>query len=95
MSLWVSHGISYYSNFLGNAEYKNVSPEQQMFSPYPRIIIMHFTILFGGTISKSIGAPPFAIALMVVLKIIIDLYSHLAEHGYISKKKLFRYPGTS
>lgn len=88
-SLWVSHGISYVSNFLGREEYRRTSPEQQMFAPYPRILIMHLTILFGGAIAKSIGAPPAALVIMISLKIIVDVYFHLAQHGFVPAGKRF------
>lgn len=79
-SLFVSHGLSYQLNFVGNREYTKISPDQQMIQPYGRILVMHMTILFGAVLSKSFGAPPIALVIMVVLKVVIDLLAHWREH---------------
>lgn len=85
VSLVVSHGISHNVNFLGNEEYKNVSITAQMMKPYARIFVMHITILVGGMITLSMGTPIGALFLMIGLKIIIDISSHLREHGFLKK----------
>ena len=93
ISLCISHGVSYFTNYLSRREYMQFSPEQTLFTPYPRILIMHFTILFGGVIAKAIGAPTFALLLMITLKIIVDIYSHLNEHGSLPERMRFRIAG--
>ncbi len=51
-------------------------------APYPRIAALHLTLLLGGFLVASIGAPIFALAFLVALKIIIDLGAHLAERKF-------------
>jgi len=50
-----------------------------MLSPYPRIIPMHLTIIFGGALI-SFGMPIYALVIFLVLKTIVDLIMHLNEH---------------
>ncbi|MFA4817798.1 MAG: DUF6498-containing protein [Parcubacteria group bacterium] len=79
-SLFVSHTVSYFSNFIGKGEYKNISPDALFGQPYKRIVIMHLTILAGGFLVKGLGAPIMALVVMIILKTAIDLFSHFKEH---------------
>lgn len=90
-TFFLSHGLSYWQNFLGNREYARFSPEQSMMSPYPRIMVMHLTIIFGAVISKSLNSPPAALVIMILTKTIIDIYSHLASHHQLPAKYTFRW----
>lgn len=85
-SLIVSHWISYQSNYIGKGEYKVTSAGQLFLSPYARIIVMHLTIILGGLFAQSTGQSVAALALMIFLKTLVDLGSHLFEHGKIQKR---------
>lgn len=79
-SLFLSHGVSYFVNFLGKDEYLMISPDRQMFESYPRVVVLHLTILAGGFLAGYLGAPLVALAVLVVLKTTIDLWAHVREH---------------
>ena len=78
ISLFISHGISFWKNFVGRREQKNIA--MQMFSPYGRIMLMHITLILGGMISFFLGAPAAALALLVIIKTAVDLFTHIREH---------------
>jgi len=80
LALAVSHGISYRRNFIAGGEYQKVSFAALFWQPYSRVIVMHLTILLGGTLAQACGSPLPALILMVVIKTLVDLASHLAEH---------------
>ncbi len=87
MSLWIpflalliSHGASYVVNFLGKKEYQGMQGQEVMMAPYKRVAILHITILLGGFLVNALGQPIFALALLVVLKIVIDVITHGREH---------------
>ena len=80
LALAVSHGVSYYTKYLGRGEYLRVSPQQQMMSVYGRVIVLHITILGGAFMVAWFGTPIAALALLVGLKIVTDLFFHLREH---------------
>jgi hypothetical protein len=80
IALTISHGASYYLNFLKGGEYRRVSPQAQMFAPYGRLVVLHLTIIFGGIAISFLGAPQVAIVILVALKTALDLGFHLAEH---------------
>ncbi|MEX1277867.1 MAG: DUF6498-containing protein, partial [Chloroflexota bacterium] len=48
IGLSISHGVSFWTNYLGRGEYKTLSPAQVMTQPYGRLVIMHLTILLGA-----------------------------------------------
>jgi hypothetical protein len=79
-ALFLSHGVSFFVNFLGKEEYLTVSPDQQMTEPYSRVVVLHVTVLAGGALADSLGAPLAALVLLILLKTAIDLLAHLREH---------------
>lgn len=86
-SLFVSHLFSYFVNFIGKGEYKSADPQILMFTPYGRVVVLHLTVLLGGAIVEFLGAPALALALLVVLKILLDLGAHVTEHEKAGKKE--------
>jgi hypothetical protein len=80
VALAVSHGLSYWWNFLRRREYRRITAAGQMFAPYRRLIALHLTIIFGALAITLTGAPAAAIAVLVGVKILLDLGLHLSEH---------------
>jgi large-conductance mechanosensitive channel len=82
LSLLISHGISYYENFIGKKEYLDPKNNigKQMMQPYGRIIIMHITLLFGGFLIAIFRFKAVALVLLIILKIIADLKAHKKQH---------------
>jgi hypothetical protein len=81
LALLVSHGVSFYTNFLGRKEYVGRKVAEQMGEPYKRIIVLHLTIIFGGWIILLLKSPLGALVLLIVLKTVVDLRAHRKEHG--------------
>ncbi len=81
LGVCLSHGISFFYNFIGKKEFRRSTPEKQMMAPYGRIILMHLTIIFGGWIILALGAPVLALVLLIVLKIVSDVRAHDKEHA--------------
>ncbi len=77
--LAVSHGVSYRRNFIGRGEFQRVSFTRLFWQPYQRVIVMHVTILLGGTWAQAKGSPVYALLVLVTLKTAIDLALHLWE----------------
>jgi hypothetical protein len=80
VALFISHGLSYWFNYIGSGEYKRASPIGQMFAPYGRLVVLHVTIIFGAILTAMTGAPAAAVAVLVALKTALDLALHLREH---------------
>jgi Family of unknown function (DUF6498) len=78
--LAISHGLSYWFNFIRGGEYLRISPAAQMFAPYGRLFVLHVAIIIGGMAIAFTGAPAAAVAILVVLKTVMDVGFHLAEH---------------
>lgn len=84
VALAVSHGLSFWWNFLRAGEYRRVSPARQMFAPYGRMVVLHLTIIFGALAIGLTGAPAVAVAILVVLKTLLDVGFHLVEHRRVA-----------
>jgi hypothetical protein len=80
VALFISHGLSYLFNFIGGGEYRRVSPAAQMFKPYGRLVVLHVTIILGAMAISITGAAVAALAILVLLKIGLDVGLHLADH---------------
>ena len=80
VALVISHGLSYRFNFIGGGEYKRVTPKGQMYKPYGRLMVLHVTLIFGAFAIALTGASVAAVAILVLLKIALDVGLHLAEH---------------
>lgn len=80
IGLAVSHGFSFVWNYLRRGEYRTASLPALMQQPYGRVVVLHLTILGGGFLMMAMGSPVAGLVLLVVLKIILDLRSHVREH---------------
>jgi hypothetical protein len=79
-ALFLSHGASFFLNYLGKGEYLTTSAARQMFAPYGRVVVLHLTIIFGAFAIAIIGAPIAALVVLVVVKTVFDLGLHLRQH---------------
>jgi hypothetical protein len=80
VALAISHGLSFWWNYLVRGEYRRTTAIGQMFAPYGRLVVLHVTIILGGMAIAFTGAPAAAVAILVALKTAMDLGFHLAEH---------------
>jgi hypothetical protein len=79
LGLVISHGLSFYWNYLRSGEYERASLNALMAQPYGRVVVLHLTVLFGGWVVMLLGSPLFALVVLVVLKTAADLRAHRAE----------------
>jgi len=79
LALFLSHGYSFFANFLGRKEYQARSVKDQMGEPYARIIFMHLALIFGGGLTLVLGGPTPVLLLVIAAKIWFDLRAHLKQ----------------
>jgi hypothetical protein len=79
VAMVISHGASFFLNYIGQGEYKRATPLGQMAAPYGRVVVLHVTILIGAFAIAFLGAPIVLLVILVVLKSALDLRLHLAE----------------
>ncbi len=81
LALFISHGISFWVNFLGRKEYIDRKGGDQMNEPYKRVFILHLTILFGGFLVMLLKNRLPGLLVLLGLKIFVDLQAHKKEHS--------------
>jgi hypothetical protein len=86
IGLAISHGLSFWWNFLRGGEYRRTTPAALLFAPYRRLVALHLTIIFGAMAVTFTGAPVAAVAILVGVKTVLDLGLHLAEHRGIASQ---------
>jgi uncharacterized protein DUF6498 len=79
-ALFISHGISFFSNFIGRREYAGSAMNELMTAPYNRIVVMQLTVILGGWIVMLLKSPLPALAVLVLLKTAADFAAHRKEH---------------
>ncbi len=80
VALFISHGVSFYLNFLGRGEYVGRDIDDQVGEPYVRIALMQFVLIVGGGIALWLGAPVLLVIEMIAAKIYVDLRAHMGQH---------------
>ena len=78
----ISHLASYQLDFIGHQEYRHISPKAQMFQPSGRVIILHVTVILGAMLIAWVGQPVALVALLVVLKTILDVGLYLRNRSH-------------
>ncbi|MFA5270254.1 MAG: DUF6498-containing protein [Patescibacteria group bacterium] len=85
LALLISHGISFWQNFVSGGEAHKLTINDLMLgNVYGRIIVMQLTLIFGAFLSLQLGNPIWALAVLILLKTVTDLAAHLHEHRYFS-----------
>ncbi|HUR69453.1 MAG TPA: DUF6498-containing protein [Candidatus Thermoplasmatota archaeon] len=77
--LVASHGVSYWTDHVRGPGGEARDPQRYFAAPYPRIVVMQVTIIFGAMLVGVFGQPALLLALFVVLKTAVDLGAHLRE----------------
>ncbi|MGI2336739.1 MAG: DUF6498-containing protein [Dehalogenimonas sp.] len=80
LALALSHGFSFFSNYIRRGEYKQISVSELMMQPYSRVVILHLTIIFGGFMVMAFNDTVMGLVLLVIVKTVVDLFAHLKLH---------------
>lgn len=80
LGLAVSHGVSFWTNYIGGREYLALSPATVAMQPYGRLVVLHVTIIIGAFVSIFLGTPLGSLLVLIVLKTALDLGLHLRQH---------------
>lgn len=86
LGLTLSHGASFWFNYVGRGEFRTASSIALFTAPYGRLVVLHVTILVGGMLAMAFGAPVLALLVLVVLKTGLDLTFHLREHRHAATR---------
>lgn len=77
ISLVGSHAFDFIYDYLWEGRGRQLSPNQLMWRPYPRMLVLHVTIVLGVFLAMAIGGSWPVIALLVVLKTVVDVVLQL------------------
>ncbi len=85
IALFISHGYSFFHNFINKKEYENREDGEQMMIPYKRIVIMHITIIVSGFLVMISGEGIIMLTILILLKTMVDIRAHTQEHALLPK----------
>lgn len=75
-ALAVSHGVSFYTNYLRNERYRTSSQQDSFWRPYPRMVLLHVFIIGGAFFIAGHGSTMLPLAALVIGKTLMDLGLH-------------------
>jgi hypothetical protein len=81
LGLFVSHAFSLIYNYFVRGECRRAAVTALMGQPYGRIVVLHLAIILGGMLMLALKSPVFGLALLVVLKTLLDLSAHVRERA--------------
>jgi hypothetical protein len=81
LALFLSHGASFFLNFVGGGEFRRTNARECMAQPYARVVVMHLTIILGAFASAMFSDTAPIMVIFVGLKIFTDVRAHLAERN--------------
>jgi hypothetical protein len=83
LALFMSHGYSFYKNYIKGGERKNSTIRLLMIQPYIRLMGLFFIIVVGITggsiILVQYGEVLFFVILFILTKIVLDVIGHIVE----------------
>lgn len=85
-ALFLSHGFSFWWNYMRAGENQRTSLDQLMQQPYSRVVVLHVAIIGGGFLVMALGSPLAALTLLIVLKTVADFHAHVREHRKLERK---------
>ena len=88
IALFISHGFSFFENFIMRGENKNTSIGDMFIAPYPRIIIMHITIVIGAFAMMIFKLNNSFMIIFVLLKILFDIKAPLEKKKDLKSNEL-------
>lgn len=89
LTMFLSHGVSLVVNYIKPKKFLNTNEAILMFAPYPRIIVVHLTVMIAGFLFFKIDNLSILVLIFFIcLKTWIDLASHLFEHRQKDPKKI-------
>jgi hypothetical protein len=81
---FATHGLSFWENFIGDREYKDIPWDAQMGKPFMRAMPMWIAALIGGFIGGSFNTAAVAVIFVLPVKLALDLLGHFGEHGVLN-----------
>jgi len=86
VAFFISHGISYVTNYLKKREYNKMTFDHLVYEPFLRLFAMQFIVLLGGFIIVGFGSI-FSLVPLVLFKIYLDIIAHQKYHDKIDNMK--------
>ncbi|MCA9236767.1 MAG: hypothetical protein KDA44_14930 [Planctomycetales bacterium] len=78
----VSQLYDYFDQFLVRGIGRDKDAASIMFQPYPRLVVLHVSIVLGAFLCLRAGSPTPAVALLVLLKTGLDLTLHYGRRAW-------------
>ncbi len=90
----LSHGLSTAIHWFARGERRSVGPQRAMFAVYPRVFVMHLSVIGGAFVVTGGGGGHLSLPwsgwatlapglLLIAIKVVVDVLAHVGEHRAI------------
>ena len=66
--------------------WETANAKMEMFLPYPRVMVLHITVLLGAAGLNAIGAPTWTMLLLCIGKMAIELTGTLGKNWLVKAR---------
>ncbi len=84
--LFLSHGVSYFVNFLGNKEFESQSLQEIFIQPFKRLMFPNLFIIFVLFPFLAFFGTVGSVIALAIFRTCIDLKMHIWEHEFFWQK---------
>ncbi len=84
LMFFATHGLSFYTNFLGRREDETTPWDKQLGQPILRAMPMWIAALAGGFVGSFFNTAAIAVLCVLPVKLVLDLLGHFNEHGMLN-----------
>jgi hypothetical protein len=94
LALIFGHGADVILNYFGRGEFRRSTAAALAAEPFPRMIVLHVTIIFGALAIAVVGQPVALVALLVIAKTVLDVSLFLRQRRKTVSEQLARTAST-
>lgn len=87
IGILVIQAIQFWQAWLRPRAWETANPKMEMFLPYPRLLVLHITVLLGAAGLNAIGAPTWTMLLLCIGKMAIELTGTLGKN-WLAKARI-------
>ncbi len=80
IGILIIQAMQFWQAWIRPRAYETANPKLEMFLPYPRVMVLHITVLLGAMGLNAIGAPTWTMLLLCIGKMIIELVGTLGKN---------------
>ena len=86
IGIFIIQAMQFWQAWLRPKAWETANAKMEMFLPYPRVMVLHITVLLGAAGLNAIGAPTWTMLLLCIGKMAIELTGTLGKNWLVKAR---------